>query len=75
MTVNRKRANVTRIQNLFCDGTHKAFFLPLGEKESDMKQTWDNANETCAKLNASLVEIHDWRKQFIFNSFWGHLGS
>ncbi len=57
------------------DGKHKAFFLPLGEKESDMKQTWDNANKTCVKLNGSLVEIHNWRKQFIFNSFWSQSSS
>jgi hypothetical protein len=56
------------------DGKHKAFFIPMNEKNAYDRQTWDNANKTCAKFEASLVEVDTWQKQFLLETYLGQLG-
>jgi hypothetical protein len=56
------------------DGKHKAFFIPMNEKNAYDRQTWDNASKTCAKFEASLVEVNTWQKQFLLETYLGQLG-
>lgn len=56
------------------DGKHKAFFIPLNKLNPMITYNWDEANKKCAELNATLVEIQTSEKQFIFESYLGHLG-
>jgi len=56
------------------DGKRKAFFIPMNEKSAYERQTWDNANKTCSKFEASLVEVQTWQKQFQLETYLGKLG-
>jgi hypothetical protein len=56
------------------DGKRKAFFIPISEKSAYDRQTWDNANKTCAQFDASLVEVQTWQKQFQLETYLGKLG-
>ncbi len=56
------------------DGKHRAFIIPINKNHVFSQYTWNEANNTCAKFNASLVEIQTEEKQFIFESFLGQLG-
>jgi hypothetical protein len=56
------------------DGRQKAFFIPMSNKDPYERYTWDVANKTCAKLNATLVEVQNWQKQFFLQTYLGGLG-
>jgi hypothetical protein len=53
------------------DGTHKGLIFPLDDNKET--STRDQAAKKCEKYNSTLVEIKSWDKQFIVNSFIGHI--
>jgi hypothetical protein len=56
------------------DGRQKAFFIPMSKSDPYERYTWDVANKTCAKFNATLVEVQNWQKQFFLETYLGGLG-